>query len=226
MTTATTDTGASLVDHVWKRFQDVGFTPDFGPDNSKLLIQLYRRLAADPRPITRSELEAMADELGVARDEAIEFVQYASEPGDDGEIRGIVGLSLNEYPHKFRVGGNELHNWCALDPLLIVPALTEPVEIESVDPETGEAVSVSATPAGVKGYSPTDAVLSIVVPEPGATDSVEAVWMMFCHHVHFFTSRESGERFFADKVMEVYFLSVVVAFELGRLTFGPVFEQL
>ena len=226
MTAATTDSTASLVDHVWKRFQGVGFTPDFGPDNSKLLIQLYRRLAADARPLARSEIEAIADELGVARDEAIAFLEGASEPGDGGEIRGVVGLSLNEYPHKFRVGGNELYNWCALDPLLIAPALTEPAEIESVDPETGGAVSVSVTPAGVWEHSPRAAVLSIVVPEPGATDSVEAVGMMFCQHLHFFTSRESGERFFADKDMEVYFLSVEEGFELGRLPFGPVFEQL
>ncbi len=226
MTITKTDGATSLVDHVWKRFQNVDFTPDFGPGNSRLLIQLYRRLAADARPIARSEIEAIADELDVARDEAIAFVERTSEPGDDGEIRGIVGLSLNEYPHKFRVSGNELRNWCALDPLLIAPALTEPVEIESVDPETGEAISISVTPGGVEGYSPTTAVLSIVVPEPGATESVEAVWMMFCHHVHFFTSRESGERFFADKDMEVYFLSVEEAFELGRVLMRPVYEQL
>ena len=69
-------------------------------------------------------------------------------------------------------------------------------------------------------------MISIVVPEAGATDSLEAVWMMFCQQVLFFASRATGERFFADREADVYFLSIEEAFELGRLAFAPVYEQL
>jgi len=216
----------SLVDHVWQRFQDVGFTPEFGPQNSKLLIRLYRELAAAGRPITRDEVDAIADDLGIEHADAREFVEGVSELGNDGEVRGTVGLTLNDYPHIFRVGGNELRNWCALDPLLITPALTEPVEIESPDPANGQLINISADASGVDDYSPDSTVVSIVVPEPGATDSLSAVWTMFCHHVHFFADRDSGEGYFKDRGMEVYLLTVDEAFELGRKTFGPLYEQL
>ena len=73
---------------------------------------------------------------------------------------------------------------------------------------------------------PEQAVISIVVPEPGATDSLEAVWMLFCHQVRFFTSREAGEQFFASKAYEVYFLTLEEAFALGRLAFAPLYQQL
>jgi hypothetical protein len=49
---------------------------------------------------------------------------------------------------------------------------------------------------------------------------------MSCQQVHFFTSRESGEQFFSGKDIEVYFLTIEEAFELGRLTFGSVYTQL
>ncbi len=80
--------------------------------------------------------------------------------------------------------------------------MTADVELESNDPETGETVSVSFSPEGVKAQQPGQAVMSIVVREAGATDGVEAVWMMFCHQVHFFASRETGERFFEGKAWE------------------------
>jgi hypothetical protein len=60
-----------------------------------------------------------------------------------------------------------------------------------------QPVQIAASSSGVRNVQPA-AVLSIVVPEPGATESVEAV----------------------------YFLTAAEAFELGRLTFGPLFEQL
>jgi alkylmercury lyase len=222
-TTLTTET---LVDHVWQRFQDVGFTPDFGLDGSRLLIALYRRLAAEPRPISIDEVADIAAGLGIAREVAAELVAGMSERDEAGAVRGIVGLSLNDHPHRFRVGDRELTNWCALDPLLVVPTMTEDVELESPDPQTGDAVRVLVSPERVKTQVPEQAMMSIVVPEPGATESVEAVWMLFCHQVHFFTSREAGEAFFANKPFEVYFLTLDEAFELGRLMFAPLYEQL
>lgn len=221
-----TSTSSTVVERVWERFQEVGFTPDFGPEGARLLIALYRRLAAEGRPITLDEVADLAAQNDVSVDAARDLVEHTAERDEDGSVRGIVGLSLNEHPHAFRVNGLELRTWCALDPLLIVPAMTADVEVESADPATGEPIRVSLSPGGVNGYNPSEAMVSIVVPEPGATDSVEAVWMMFCHHVHFFTSREAGERFFEQKDMEVYFLTIDEAFELGRVTFAPLYREL
>ena len=224
MTTTTPST--TTAKKVWNRFQAEGFTPDFGPGGSRLLIALYRRLAAEGRPITTDEVEELAKDADVTSEETRSLIERGGELDDDGAVRGIVGLSLNAHPHKFLIHGHELRNWCALDPLLIAPTMTGAVELESDDPRSGEPIRVSVSPSGVQAYEPTTAVVSIVVPESGATDSIEAVWMMFCHQVHFFTSRESGEQFFSGRDIEVYFLTIEEAFELGRLTFGPVYTQL
>ena len=222
----TTAPSTTIAEKVWDRFQAEGFTPDFGPEGSRLLIALYRRLAAEGRPITVGEVKELAKGAGLTTEEARSLVERAGELDDDGAVRGIVGLSLNAHPHKFLVNGHELRNWCALDPLLIAPTMSGDVELESDDPRSGETIRVSVTPSGVQAHEPTTAVVSIVVPESGATESVEAVWMMFCHQVHFFTSRESAEEFFSGRDIEVYFLTIEEAFDLGRLTFGPLYAEL
>ena len=110
-------TPSALVEQVWERFQTVGFTPDFGPEGSRLLIALYRRLAAEGRPITPDEVAELAADLDVSPAETANLIEGTAERDDDGAVRGIVGLSVNEHPHRFRVGDHELRNWCALDPL-------------------------------------------------------------------------------------------------------------
>ncbi len=215
----------ALAETVWDRFQAVGFTPDFGPDLSRFLIALYRRLAAQGRTITANEIEELAETADVSLELAQMFVEQAGERDEDGTVMGIVGLSLNKHPHKFLVHGHELTTWCALDPMLIAPTMTEAVELESNDPRSGEPIRVSMTPNGVQAYEPATAVVSIVIPGSGATDNLESVWGMFCHQVHFFTDRESGEQFFSGRDIEVYFLTIEETFELGKLTFGPILSQ-
>ena len=222
----TTPTQSPIVAKVWQRFQEVGFTPDFGPEGSRLVIALYRRLASEGRPIPPEEVAALAERFGVPAETAAALLEGAAERDDEGAVRGIVGLSLNDHPHRFRVGHHELRNWCALDPLLIMPTMTEDVVLESTDPETGEVVRASLSPRGVKALEPERAVMSIVVPPQGTTDSAKEVWSSFCHQVHFFASREAGEQFFADKDYEVYLLTLEEAFALGRLTFAPLYQQL
>jgi alkylmercury lyase len=227
--TTSAETTAGLkatVEQIWERFRDVGFTPDFGPEGSRLLIALYQRLAAQGTPISPEETLSIADQLGVSAEETESLLAQTSERDDEGVLHGIVGLSLNAHPHQFHVNGHELRNWCALDPLLIVPVMDSDVELVSADPQTGSEVRVSASATGVTSQEPSGAVMSIVVPDAGATDSVEAVWMSFCHQVHFFESRDSAERFFEGRELEVYFVSLDEAFELGRLTMGPMYEQL
>lgn len=70
-------------------------TPDFGPDVSRLLIGLYRLLAAEGRPITPDEVEQLAKTVGVAPEMARMFVEQAGERNEEGAVVGIVGLSLN-----------------------------------------------------------------------------------------------------------------------------------
>ncbi|MFQ5381795.1 MAG: hypothetical protein ACE5EF_09260 [Dehalococcoidia bacterium] len=72
----------------------------------------------------------------------------------------IIGLSPKGHSHTLRAGDVELHAPCALDPLLIVPALEESVEIRSADPVSGEvplvpcAGSVTAFTLGGLTFGP------------------------------------------------------------------------
>lgn len=220
-------TTATNVEKVWQRFQEVDFTPDFGPEGSKALIAIYRRLATTGEAIPMDEAFSLAAAAGFERDAAQEMFERSTELDDERNIRGIVGLSLNEFAHSFIVGERRLSTWCALDPLFIAPTIEQDVAIESSDPRSGEPVRVAVSAGGVERYSPAEAVVSIVIPESGAADEgVEAIWMMFCEHVHFFTDQASAEEHFAGRGMEVYFLSVREAFELGGVVFKTLHDAI
>lgn len=222
-TTATNSTVASI----WLRFQEVGFTPNFGPGGSRALIAIYRRLAATGEAIPMKDALAIADAAGFKRDAAQEMFENSTERDDEANIRGIIGLSLNESAHSFIVGEQRLSTWCALDPLFIAPTIEQDVAIESSDPRSGEPVNVTVSAGAVESYSPQEAVVSIVVPESGsASESVEAVWMMFCDHVHFFANQASAEEHFAGRDMEVYFLPIREAFELGGVVFKTLHDAI
>jgi alkylmercury lyase len=66
--------------------------------------------------------------------------------------------------------------------------------VTSACPATGELIRLTVTPAGVTGTSHTDTVVSFLTPG-GKFDS--GVIESFCHFVHFFASRQAGERWAA-----------------------------
>lgn len=212
---------SALVEKMWSRFKEVGFTPDFGPGGSQFLVAVYRRLASTGEPIPAEEALKIAAAAGMEPAEVLDMLEHSAERDEDGAVQGIVGFSLNEFAHSFTVGDNRLSTWCALDPLFIAPIIGRETLIESADPQTGEAVSVTVEGDEVTSHSPADAVVSIVIPKSDeAAESVEAVWMLFCDHVHFFASKASAEAHFAGKDAEVYFPSVAEAFELGSVAFA------
>ena len=207
---------------IWERFREVGLVPDFGREGSWLLVALYRRLADEGRPIPAAEVARLAEKARMSDDAAEDFLAPLSERNETGALVGIAGLSLRPHPHRFLVHGHELTTWCALDPLFIVPMMDGPVTVTSCDPRDGAAVEVVVSPDGVRSVDPATAVVSIVVPEEVAAGSVEEIWGMFCHHVHFFVDTSSAEAYFADDTREVHLLSVEDAFALGRIVYESV----
>ena len=200
-----------------EKLNQSGVPPKFGPDVSKLLIRVMRKLS-DGKPVTAEYISRFVDEIGIDTDESEQFLRAVTErDGDDGII-GIVGLSLNkDWAHKFEVRGNSLRTWCAWDTLFIPLLLAETAVVESESPVSGDLIRVTVSPYGVKDTSPEAAVVSVVVldPEKGEVDSVEQAWAQFCHQVYFFTSREEAEQWKADRE-DIEVLSVDDAFELGR----------
>src|SRR5881628_643284 len=91
---------------------------DYGPNRSRLLIQVLRTLAQG-HPVTGEQVDQLIADLGIAPDEAQHFLRQITERDAADRIVGIMGLSLNEHPHRFVVNGVSLTTWCAEDTLFL-----------------------------------------------------------------------------------------------------------
>ena len=220
----TTSAQPSITD-IAKNLNAIGVPPVFESDDAHVLIAIWRRLA-EGNPIEPSELSSISDALGVDRDTAEEFVRGMSEQDDDGNIVGTAGLSLNEHPHQFTLSDAKLSTWCAWDSLFLPPALGQVARVVSKSPESGESITLTVTPEGVTSDNHPDAVVSVILLDP-ADDvgaSVEAIYMTFCQQVHFFTNQAEGLKWFEGKDVNVVFLSLEDAFELGKQAFASLLK--
>src|SRR6266581_867157 len=100
--------------------------------------------------------------------------------------------------------------------------------VSSPCPTTGETIRLTITQEGVTSYQPASTVISIVIPQPtkNGLESVEEIWMTFCHHIHFFSSPQAAQEWFAAREQEIVILTIEQAFELGRLTLSEVLRHL
>jgi len=96
-----------------------------------------------------------------------------------GRVIG-AGLTLRPTPHRFEIGGRQLFTWCALDALMYPCLLGETVRVESPCRVSSQPVRVTVTPSGVAAVDPSDAVVSLVLPQPGQPPR-----QAFCGEVHF-----------------------------------------
>src|SRR5439155_8894272 len=84
---------------------------------------------------------------------------------------------------------------------------------ESTCRGTGQAVRLTATPAGVQQADPADIVLSFLIPD---SDRINAdVITSFCHYVHFFRSPQAAMPWLAEH-RDSFLLSLPDAYALGR----------
>lgn len=80
----------------------------------------------------------------------------------EGRVTG-TGMTLSPTPHRVDAGGHNIYAWCAADALGILPAIGRTVQITSACRETGQAVSVTAGPEGVRDIRPPQAVVSTLI---------------------------------------------------------------
>jgi len=195
-----------------------GAVPTLDLGEQRLALELYRALM-EGRPISASELAART-----ATDPAEVEEALARWPGvfrgKDGRIIGFWGLAVRGMPHRLSSRSGRLTTWCALDPLLIAPLVTDEARVESSDPVSGEPISLTVTPDGPRDVSPPTAVLSMLLPDrPFSHDVVQS----FCHFVHFFTSEETGRKW-TGKHPGTFLLGVEEAFEVARRSWPALFE--
>ncbi len=190
---------------------------DYGPDLSRLLIRVMRELAQG-RPVPKVRVDQIVADMGIAREDAYRFLGEVAERGADGNVFGIMGLSLNDTSHRFYVNGTRMSSWCAGDTLFVPAVLGRTANVESKSPVSGERVRLKVSPQGLEEVHPVGAVVSIVIVDPDEANmgSVEAIWGTFCHHIFFFASREEAERWAAGRD-DIEILSVEEAYELVRL---------
>ena len=210
------------VTEVARKWNGAGNALNFGPDNSRLLLRVYRTLAKG-RPVSGQQIDQIISDLGVNQEVAGEFLRGVTERDSSDSIVGIFGLSLNDHPHRFTVNGTSLTTWCAEDALFLPAMLDQTATVESYSPLSKEKVRLTVGPERVEDVSPAGSVLSIVTLDPSVVDtsSVEAIYGNFCEQIHFFASREEAEKWAAGRE-NIDILSVEEGYELGKLAFSEV----
>ena len=110
-----------------------------------------------------------------------------------------------------------LYTWCAIDSLFIPEILEQPATVQSRDPGTGNAITLTVTPDGVQSVDPPGAVMSILI---GDTDVVKTeptkVMGSFCHHIFFLESPEAGAAWVAQHGEGTFLVTLEEAYELGK----------
>jgi alkylmercury lyase len=168
--------------------------PDLDPAGQRLVIALYRLLAAG-QPVATADLAAATGlgepaVTGLLRSWAAVFADRR------GRVTGFWGLSVSELSpaHRYESGGQVLYAWCAWDTFFLPGRLGQAARVTSACPVTGELITLTVTPAGVTATSHPEAAVSFLVPD-GSFDS--GVIESFCHFVRFFARTQAGERWAA-----------------------------
>src|SRR5258708_22026568 len=207
--------------------REAGIRQAFAPEVSRLTVRLWREIARGD-PVSPQRVEQIASALDLPQQTAHEVLDKMCERDGDGNVVGIAGLSQNQHPHRFTVNGIRLATWCAWDALFLPVMLQQTALVTSPCPVTGETIRLTITPEGVTSYQPARTAISIVIPQPtkNGLESVEEIWMTFCHHIHFFSSPQAAQEWFAARGQEIAILTIEEAFELGRLTLSEVLRHI
>ncbi len=207
-----------------KKMQE--FLLEYGPDHAQLLLQVIQQLAHG-HPITAEQVNHRIADLGIAKEEAHQFLREVTERDATDQVVGAMGLSLNDHPHRLSLAGVSLSAWCALDTLFLPALLQQTATIESPSPVTNHSIRLRASPERVEEVTPEAAVVSFVLVDPSREnmDSVQAIWSAFCTHVHFFATREEGEQWASGRD-DIVLLTVEEGFAWGRQVWSRVFPDL
>ena len=168
---------------------------DYAADESRLLVRMWRRLASG-RAVTAEETKEIIAEISIARERAERLLQSVAERDGEGNIVGVLGLSLGDHMHRFEVDGRTLSTWCAVDTLFLPAMLGQPARVTSQSPVAKTEVRLTVGPEGVRTLDPPDATISIpeVDYDASDTESAGAIMGSFCHRIYFFATREEGEQ--------------------------------
>ncbi|MDQ3381370.1 MAG: alkylmercury lyase family protein [Actinomycetota bacterium] len=187
----------------------------------ELYFWILRRFATDGRP-SCVDVRAAAERLGIEADSALETLAR-----EDLVLRSAVGEITVAYPfsgrptaHRVRFpSGHEVDAMCAIDALGVAPMFGEPVDVDSRDPLSGDAIRARVSPDGAVNWSPASAVVVAgAIPSQG-----DGACCGCCPVLNFFVSPANTKRWLAEHP-EVLggMISMDEAAAAGRAVFGDV----
>jgi alkylmercury lyase len=135
------------------------------------------------------------------------------EIDDEGNVIGAV-LSLVPTHHRVQVNGNDLYAWCAYDAIYVPGVLGQAARVESRDPISGAAISMTITPDGVTDVLPQGALVSVVGADVNAAGPAGPESQK-CSQMLFFASRNTAETWIKDHP-GVTILPVEVVYQMAR----------
>jgi alkylmercury lyase len=191
-----------------------------------LYRELLRGVPVSDNQIAQVQIRDVHDVSALLQAPGLDSMIYRD---DNGLIVGFGGLAVVPMNHRFCVNGRTLYTWCAWDALFLVDVLDVRAEIESTCPQTGTAVHLTASRAGVERIEPNQAVLSFLLPDaPLFEQSTGQTITSFCHYIHFLASPQAAEQWTA-KHEGTFALSVDDGFRLGQMNndarFGAVLNR-
>jgi hypothetical protein len=181
------------------------------------------RFASDGRP-SRRELDAAAARLGADPDSAL--LTLAREDlvhlDSAGEISVAYPFSGRPTAHRVRfLDGHEAYAMCAIDALGIAPMFSQPIEIASRDPSSGELFEAQLAPDGTGSWQPETATVVA-----GALERQGDSCCGCCPVLNFFVTRTNAERWLAEHPeVSGHVISIEDAIESGRAVFGDVLAR-
>ncbi len=198
---------------------------DYAADESRLLVRMWRRLASG-RAVTAGEAKEIIAGISITRERAERLLESVAERDGEGNIVGVLGLSLGDHRHRFEVNGRALTTWCAVDTLFLPAMLGQPASVTSQSPVAGTEVRLIVGPEGVRTLDPPSATISIPDADYDAsnTESAGAIMGSFCHRIHFFATREEGEQW-ADGREDLRIVSVHEGYEYAMEIFSGVLSH-
>ncbi len=142
--------------------------PGLSSEEQRAGIVLLRELAKG-EPVA---VPQFAQALGVPINEAAALVNDSGLSrliftGEDGRVAGVWGLSTAQTHHKFTINGRTLWAWCAGDTLFLPEVLDQTAAVESRDPESGDLVRLTISPARVEAVEPKDVIVSFLAVGQG-----------------------------------------------------------
>src|SRR5258707_108120 len=121
--------------------------PALDEKHQKIALALYSSLSQG-RPVSAA---ALASAVRLPEGDVVE--RLSDWPGvyydKSRHVIGFWGLTIVPMPHRLRSNGIALYAWCAWDTLFLPELIGGTLDVESTCRGTGQAVRLTATPAGV-----------------------------------------------------------------------------